>query len=63
MLTRKDFKRVADILGAFREGQENGDITMPLEFLIDEFCLWFEGENERFDEQKFRQAVAKNTLQ
>jgi hypothetical protein len=51
MLTRKDFKKVAEIL------KRNLGIYEPAPDLVIEFCDWFREENPNFDEDKFREAI------
>lgn len=53
MLTKKDFKRVADILNrSIKYG-------FTKESLTERFIEWFKSENYKFDEDKFKEAVFK----
>jgi len=72
MLTKKDFKKVAEILNfklklqkrclenAFGDEARNleGALSM-IEELTESFVKWFKSENPKFDETKFREAVYK----
>ena len=47
MLTKKDFERIAYILGVFDASSE----------MVAHFVVWFQEENPRFDEGRFNRAV------
>lgn len=56
-MTKKDFKKVAEILRKMIEKSRDELGFDAAVYLIDEFSYWFEDENPNFDEKKFRQAV------
>ena len=53
MLTKKDFKKVAEIFKARLEADRNDDN----DDLITAFCEWFKEDNPNFNEDKFREAI------
>jgi len=57
-LTKKDFKKVAEIL-RHRKGTSDTEGKISLYPLLEDLCYWFKSENPDFDEQKFRDAVLK----
>ena len=52
MMTRKDYVATADILFSIKHA-----VTPEVHnFLIDEFAIMFEKDNERFDTERFERA-------
>ncbi len=56
-LTKKDFKKVAEILRKIPNTL--GMIDKARETTTKDFIEWFKSENPKFDEKKFREAVFK----
>jgi len=60
MLTKKHFKKIADILNQslYQEGFGNKEDTTTF-LIMENFIGWLKSENPKFDEVKFREAVLK----
>jgi hypothetical protein len=52
MMTRKDYVSVAEILSDFKTGMPNN----IFDELVDEFAIWFAGDNPNFKHDKFVEA-------
>lgn len=62
MMTKKHFKKIAEILNKKHKSEEKGNIeTINFNLMIDDFCFYFQTDNPNFDEEKFREAVMINS--
>lgn len=58
MMTRKDYIEVSNILAGFA-----GEIDKQIfEDLVEEFCFFFESDNERFNRARFEKACGIDEL-
>jgi len=57
MMTRKDYVSTAEILNSYADEIK----TEVFEDLVNDFCVMFAEDNERFDSDRFWEECFKNT--
>jgi len=58
MMTRKDYIEVSNILAGFAGEMD----THLFEDLVEEFCFFFQSDNDRFDRARFEKACGIDEL-
>lgn len=57
MVSKREFEAVAEILKKYAKKEDVEITTIPLKLLIEDFCKYFKTQNQRFDEERFREYI------
>ena len=63
MMTKKDYKKVADLLTKYKNikitaiNELGNESSIPLSAIIEDSIVMFKEDNPRFNEEKFKKAI------